>query len=308
PEEEPGGQTQRYDGFGQDDAQNGKHREMHRRVGRHDSERRDTDVLACQRARECRRRVERPARQSVDHQKPQCDGQPRKQAADHAAREALVNGSFHCWLSRCAVLPQYHAGPGRRNRLWYGILARRFPILVAMTGQATPPELPPGLLEEYLAGMRTELAALATIAERLAAAKNDRGAIEALRRAAHKIHGSAGSFGFMEASRLAAGMEATAKDWADWPGNPEVERASLARWFVARLAELLGLAVPRAPAAVRPPAISPLPRVGSTPTAPTPPIRPTPVAPAAPAPAALRAKPAPPPAQSSPPVAAPQAP
>src|SRR5438128_3504380 len=177
-----------------------------------------------------------------------------------------------------------------------------------MTGQATPPELPPGLLEEYLAGMRTELAALATIAERLAAAKSDRATIEALRRAAHKIHGSAGSFGFMEASRLAAGMEATAKDWADWPGNPEVERASLARWFVARLAELLGLAVPRAPAAVRPPAISPLPRVGSTPTAPTPPIRPTPVAPAAPAPPALRAKPAPPPAQSSPPVAAPQAP
>jgi len=158
-----------------------------------------------------------------------------------------------------------------------------------MTGQATPPELPPGLLEEYLAGMRTELAALATIAERLAAAKNDRGAIEALRRAAHKIHGSAGSFGFMEASRLAAGMEATAKDWADWPGNPEVDRASLARWFVARLAELLGLTVPRDPAAVHPPAVSPLPRVGST--SPTP-----------------RAKPAPPPAESSPPVAAPQAP
>ena len=158
-----------------------------------------------------------------------------------------------------------------------------------MTGQATPPELPPGLLEEYLAGMRTELAALATIAERLAAAKNERGAIEALRRAAHKIHGSAGSFGFMEASRLAAGMEATAKDWADWPGNPEVDRASLARWFVARLAELLGLTVPRAPAAVHPPAVSPLPRVGST--SPTP-----------------RAKPAPPPAESSPPVAAPQAP
>src|SRR5437870_4871026 len=177
-----------------------------------------------------------------------------------------------------------------------------------MTGQATPPELPPGLLEEYLAGMRTELAALATIAERLAAVKSDRATIEALRRAAHKIHGSAGSFGFMEASRLAAGMEATAKDWADWPGNPEVERASLARWFVARLAELLGLAVPRAPAAVRPPAISPLPRVGSTPTAPTPPIRPTPVAAAAPAPPAPRAKPAPSPAQSSPPVAAPQAP
>src|SRR5205823_3360520 len=202
----------------------------------------------------------------------------------------------------------YHPGAHVRGRRHSGIFAHRFPILVAMTGQATPPELPPGLLEGYLAGMRTELATLATIAERLAVAKHDRATIEALRRAAHKIHGSAGSFGFMEASRLAAGMEATAKDWADWPGNPEVERASLARWFVARLAALLGLAVTRAPAAVRPPAISPLPRVGSTPTAPSPPIRPTPVAPAAPAPPAPRAKPAPPPAQSSPPVAAPQAP
>src|SRR5207302_3768859 len=138
-------------------------------------------------------------------------------------------------------------------------------------------------------------------AERLAAAKSDRATIEALRRAAHKIHGSAGSFGFMEASRLAAGMEATAKDWADWPGNPEVERASLARWFVARLAELLGLAVPRAPAAVRPPAISPLPRVGSTPTAPPPPLRPTPLAAPVPAPPGAPPRPPPPPPPALPP-------
>src|SRR5438309_7129732 len=57
----------------------------------------------------------------------------------------------------------------------------------------------------------------------------------------------------MEASRLAAGMEATAKDWADWPDDPEVERAPLVRWFVARLTELLGGAVARTPAAVGPP-------------------------------------------------------
>src|SRR5205807_7438654 len=68
-----------------------------------------------------------------------------------------------------------------------GIFGRRVPILVAMTGQATPPELPPGLLQEYLAGMRTELATLAAIAERLAVAKNDRAALQALRRAAHQI-------------------------------------------------------------------------------------------------------------------------
>jgi len=182
-----------------------------------------------------------------------------------------------------------------------------------MTGQATPPELPPGLLQEYLAGMRTELATLAAIAERLAVAKNDRAALQALRRAAHQIHGSAGSFGFMEASRLAAGMEATAKDWADWPDDPEVERAPLARWFVARLAELLGLALPRMPAAVGPPATSPPPRVGTTPRSPAPLAKPAPQAkpapPAKPRPPAPRAPPGqpsrkpapPPPAQPAPP-------
>ena len=176
-----------------------------------------------------------------------------------------------------------------------------------MTGQATPPELPPGLLEEYLAGMRTELATLATIAERLAAAKNDRGAIETLRRAAHKIHGSAGSFGFMEASRLAAGMEATAKDWADWPDDPEVERAPLVRWFVARLTELLGGAVARTPAAVGPPATSPLPRVG-TPLR-TPSTSPAPRAkPAPPAARPPERQPPPPPASPAPPKPAPPAP
>src|SRR3989475_3595481 len=114
---------------------------------------------------------------------------------------------------------------------------------MAMTDRGTSPELPPGLLEEYLAGMRAELATLAAIAERLAAASDDSEALEALRRATHKIHGSAGSYGFMEASRLAAGMEATAKDWVAWPGDPEVERGSITRWFVARLAEMLGLPV-----------------------------------------------------------------
>ncbi len=62
-------------------------------------------------------------------------------------------------------------------------------------------DLPPGLREEYLAGMRTVLGALAAIAERLAIAGNDREALEALQRESHKIHGSAGSYGFMDASR-----------------------------------------------------------------------------------------------------------
>jgi len=110
-----------------------------------------------------------------------------------------------------------------------------------------PDELPPGLREEYLAGMRATLGMLAAIAKRLAAAGSDREALETLRREAHKIHGSAGSFGFMEASRLAAGMEVTAKDWVARPGDTDMDRGGLAGWFVTRLAEMLKVEVPEAP-------------------------------------------------------------
>lgn len=77
-----------------------------------------------------------------------------------------------------------------------------------MGPDAAPPpsELPPGLLEEYLQGMRAQLGMLADLADRLVARSNDRDALDALRRETHKIHGSAGSYGFWGASRLAAGM------------------------------------------------------------------------------------------------------
>src|SRR5438128_10023431 len=123
-----------------------------------------------------------------------------------------------------------------------------------MPGDATPPpppplpppELPPGLLAEYLESARAQLGILAGLAERLVAAGGDREALDALRRETHKVHGSAGSYGFMEASRLAAGMEATVRDWAARPDEPEVERGSLARWLVNRLSQLrgVGLAAP----------------------------------------------------------------
>src|SRR2546426_1399697 len=138
-----------------------------------------------------------------------------------------------------------------------------------------PPELPPGLLAESLESARAQLRVRAGLAERLVVAGGDREALDALRRETHKVHGSAGSYGFMEASRLAAGMEATVKDWAARPDDPDVERGSLAHWFVKRLAELLGVDVPEASAA--PPAPHPIrsgppPRVGPPPPpAPRPP-------------------------------------
>ncbi len=113
-----------------------------------------------------------------------------------------------------------------------------------MTGDASPAELPPGLLEEYLQGMRGQLGVLSGIAERLAAVGDDREALDQLRRESHRIHGSAGSYGFWDASRLAAGMEETVKDWVARPEDREVDRGSLTRWFVTRLAETLRLDVP----------------------------------------------------------------
>src|SRR6059036_3882754 len=131
-----------------------------------------------------------------------------------------------------------------------------------MAGDATspPPELPPGLLAEYLESARAQLGVLAGLGERLVAAGGDREALDALRRETHKVHGSAGSYGFMEASRLAAGMEATVKDWVARPDEEDVDRGSLATWFVRRLAEMLGVDVPPAPTST-----VLLPRVGRPP-------------------------------------------
>src|SRR5256885_5824071 len=123
-----------------------------------------------------------------------------------------------------------------------------------MPGDATPPplspppppELPPGLLAEYLESARAQLSVLAGLAERLVAAGGDREALDALRRETHKVHGSAGSYGVMAASRLAAGMEATVKDWAARPDEPDGGRGSLARRFVTRAAAVLRLEGPNA--------------------------------------------------------------
>src|SRR5947207_126533 len=95
--------------------------------------------------------------------------------------------------------------------------ATRLSNLVFMSVDHTPAELPPGLLAEYLDSAATQLQVLAGLADRLTVAANDTEALDGLRRETHKIRGSAGSYGFWEASRLAAGMEETAKDWVARP-------------------------------------------------------------------------------------------
>src|SRR2546428_6709213 len=89
-----------------------------------------------------------------------------------------------------------------------------------------PPELPPGLVAEYLASARAQLSVLAGLAERLVVAASDREAIDALRRETHKVHGSAGSYGVMGASRPAAGHGATAKGLGSPPPATGAGRGS----------------------------------------------------------------------------------
>jgi CheY-like chemotaxis protein/HPt (histidine-containing phosphotransfer) domain-containing protein len=99
--------------------------------------------------------------------------------------------------------------------------------------------LPPGIRDEYLQGARDQLGSIAELAERLVMSGEDREAIEELRREAHRLHGSAGSFGFPQATVVAAELEAAAKQWLEQPENGVASRGYAARGFVRRLAAAL---------------------------------------------------------------------
>lgn len=99
--------------------------------------------------------------------------------------------------------------------------------------------LPPGVRDEYLQGARDQLGAIAELAERLIAAGDDTAAIDALRRDAHRLRGSAGSFGFPQASVVAAELEEAAKHWLEHPENGVGDRGQAARGYVRRLAAAL---------------------------------------------------------------------
>jgi CheY-like chemotaxis protein len=122
------------------------------------------------------------------------------------------------------------------------------------------------------------LALLLGVAERLTAQGDDREALAELQREIEKIQGAAGSSGFLDASRLAAGMEATVEDWATRPDDGDVDRGSVTLWFVTRLAAMLKLEMPRRAAAPRPkPTGTPAPRrTAGIPTPPSAPVAPGP--------------------------------
>ena len=130
--------------------------------------------------------------------------------------------------------------------------------------------LPPGVRDEYLQGARDQLGAIAELAERLIAAGDDTAAIEELRRDAHRLRGSAGSFGFPQASVVAAELENAAKQWLEKPANGVGDRGLAARGFVRRLAAALFTKQAAAPPAPAAPIVDPSPPPLTA--APSPPI------------------------------------
>ena len=91
------------------------------------------------------------------------------------------------------------------------------------------------LRERYRATIGNTVAALRQIAAQLAAAPTAPEVVDALRRELHRVHGTAGSYGFADASRLAAELEQAAVRWAIDPALDAARRAAMTSEFADAL-------------------------------------------------------------------------
>ncbi|MBL8997667.1 MAG: Hpt domain-containing protein [Gemmatimonadetes bacterium] len=107
----------------------------------------------------------------------------------------------------------------------------------------------PADLTEALARLRARFAAASgetvavyrRIADELARDPGAADALDGLRREAHKLFGTAGSYGFHEASRLAGALERTAEQWHADPALDRARRAAMVREFADAVASALTL-------------------------------------------------------------------
>jgi CheY-like chemotaxis protein len=150
------------------------------------------------------------------------------------------------------------------------------------------------LRERYRASVANIVAAFRYLAAQLTVAPEKPEVLESVRRELHRVHGTAGSFGFPDASRLAGVLEARAVRWAADPAYDRGTRGAIIAHFASALeAHVCGL--PGPPAAAKPAAAAP----SAAPAAPV--TQPT----AAAAPAPEPTVPSPPSAPSPPPSAVP---
>src|SRR5689334_14342815 len=91
------------------------------------------------------------------------------------------------------------------------------------------------LRERYRVTIANTVAALRRLSAQLAVIASAPEVVEALRRELHRVHGSAGSFGFPEASKLAAELEEAAIRWVSDPSLDSDRRAAMTADFANAL-------------------------------------------------------------------------
>ena len=113
-----------------------------------------------------------------------------------------------------------------------------------MAGSADLSSVLAQLREKYLASSGNTLAAFSQLAEQLQRDPAAPEVVDALRRELHRVHGTAGSYGFHEASRLAGALEPVAVQWAADPALDRDRRAGIVRQFVRALGASLRQGAP----------------------------------------------------------------
>lgn len=88
------------------------------------------------------------------------------------------------------------------------------------------------LRDRFAASSGNTIAAFAQLADQLQRTPAAPEVLDALRRELHRLHGTAGSYGFHEASRLAGSLELVAVKWAGDPDLDRARRGAVVRQFV----------------------------------------------------------------------------
>jgi chemotaxis protein histidine kinase CheA len=100
---------------------------------------------------------------------------------------------------------------------------------------ALPPDVLRALQERYRGTLTNTLELLRGMARELNAAATAPETLDALRRELHRVHGTAGSYGYDLASRVAGTLEACVIRWSADPLLDRDERGAVVDRFVAEL-------------------------------------------------------------------------
>ena len=128
-----------------------------------------------------------------------------------------------------------------------------FPSISPMPAPGDLQDVLAKLRERYLASSGNTITAFRQLAEQLQATPSAAAVVSSLRRELHRVHGTAGSYGFHEVSRLAGALEPVAVKWEADPALDRDRRSAIVRQFAQALTEAFGApngrsATPAAPA------------------------------------------------------------